>query len=258
MDSQTPSKVDIPGLSEAVEKALSELVQKTVEAFGKDLQSVVLFGSGAEGRLRSTSDLNLLFIVDAFRQDLVDPIRVALQTAQAAAKAQVMFVRRAELEVAAEAFALKFADISRRHKILYGENLVAGLTPSRKAVVRELKQALLNLTIRFRGRYAAVSLREEQLTLVIAEAAGPLRAAAASLLVLEGRQAVSPKEALETIVQALGWDNGPEMLRSISEAREKGTLPAGVGPALLFRMIELAQALGDRVERLGENVSESV
>lgn len=254
MNSQTPSKVSIPGLSKAVEKTLGDLVQKTVEAFGKDLQSVVLFGSGAEGRLRSTSDVNLLFIVDGFRQDLVDPIREALQTAQAAAKAQVMFVRRAELEEAAEAFALKFTDIARRHKMLYGEDLVAGLTPSRKAVVRELKQALLNLTIRFRGRYAAVSLREEQISLIIAEAAGPLRAAAASLLVLEGHQAVSPKEALETIVQDLGWDQGPKMMRSISEAREKGTLPAGVGPDLLFQMIELAQALYDRVERQGENV----
>jgi predicted nucleotidyltransferase len=254
MDSQTPVIISIPGLSEPVVKALSNLVKKTIETFGQDLRSVVLFGSGAEGRLRPTSDVNLLFIVDRFSKDLVDPIREALQTAQAAAKAQVMFIRRVELENAAETFALKFADIARRHKILYGEDLVAGLTPSRKAIINALKQALLNMTIRFRGRYASVSLQEEQITMVIAEATGPLRAAAASLLALEGHHAASPKEALATVVQSLEWAGGHDLLRSISEAREKGTLPAGVAPALLFQMIDLAEALyrrGERVESHG-------
>ena len=39
-------------------QVLEELVAALVETAGSQLDSVILFGSGAEGRLRSTSDLN--------------------------------------------------------------------------------------------------------------------------------------------------------------------------------------------------------
>jgi hypothetical protein len=101
-----------------------------------------------------------------------------------------------------------------------------------------------------RSRYALVSLREEQLAGVVADAAGPLRASAAQILVLEGRAAASPKAALETLVAEAGRGVWQEALAQLSQAREHGTLPAGAaGPALLA-LIELAQAMRERVKAL--------
>ena len=55
------------------------------------------------------------------------------------------------------------------------------------------------MTLRWRQQYAAAGLHGGQLGELVAEAAGPLRAAAATLLELEGKPFDSPKQALETI-----------------------------------------------------------
>jgi predicted nucleotidyltransferase len=81
------------------------------------LLSVVLFGSAAEGKLRATSDVNLILVLSAFEQVKVDPLRQPLRIAQAAIKLQPMFLLKAELPRAARSFAPKFADILRRRVI---------------------------------------------------------------------------------------------------------------------------------------------
>lgn len=258
MKSQSVTGNQTSGLPPHVDKALSTLIAAARESFGSDLRSVVLFGSGAEGKLRMTSDVNLLFILNRFIQSQIDTIREPLRAAHVAARVEVMFLLDSELKTAADAFAVKFSDISRRHLVLYGENLVKGLTPSRDAKIQKLKQILVNLVLRLRARYAMTSLREEQLATVIAEAAAPLRAAAATLLELEGQSAPSPKEALETVLKSLKWDRWKETVDFVSEAREKRSLPSGVGPSVVFRLIEIAEGLGAYLERMARDDSESI
>lgn len=236
-------------LPEDVRRVIDDLVDAARASFGETLRSVVLYGSGAEGRLRATSDVNLLFIVARF-DSAVDAFREPFRFAQAAANVRAMFVLEAELSEAAEAFAQKFADIERRHVVLHGDDLLARMTIPRTALVRRLRQVLLNLTLRLRGSYVEQSLREEQCAVTIAEAAAPLRTAAASILELEGRGTLAPKEALEAIVRELGEARFEELLPHVSEARERRVLPAGRAAALLFATIELARALHARAHRL--------
>lgn len=236
-------------LPDDVRRVLDDLVESARAAFGGTLRSVVLYGSGAEGRLRATSDVNLLFVLSRFGTE-VDGFREPFRYAQAAANVTAMFVLEEELSDAAQAFAQKFADIERRHMVLYGEDLLSRLDIPRPALVRRVQQVLLNLTLRLRGSYVEQSLREEQCALTVAEAAGPLRTSAASILELEGRGRLAPKEALETLARELGDARHEELLPHISEAREQRVLPAGRAAALLFATLELARALHERSHRL--------
>jgi len=177
-----------PALPDDVRRVLDNLVVSARNAFGDALLSITLYGSGAEGRLRATSDVNLLFVLTHFGAS-ADPFREAYRAAVAAANVTAMFVLDSELEDAAEAFAQKFADIHRRHVVLYGDDVVSRLRIPREALVRRLNQVLLNLSIRLRQSYVERSLREEQCALVVAEAAAPLRTSAASILELEGHEA---------------------------------------------------------------------
>jgi predicted nucleotidyltransferase len=246
----SPSESSLPA---QVGPVLDELVGAARTALADNLRSVVLFGSAAEGQLRATSDVNLIMVLRCFERAQVDGLREALRMAHAAARVAVMFVLEAELPVAAEAFAVKFADIGRRRRVLYGEDVFARLTPSREAQIQRLKQVLVNLTLRLRSRYALVSLREAQLAVVLADAVGPLRAAAAAMLELEGQPAASPKVAFVTVAQSLGVTG--EMLAQLSEARETSALPAGVAGTVLFRLLELAGQMRGRVERLGAHAA---
>lgn len=232
-------------LPEPIRKVLGDLLDAARAAFGDRLRSAVLYGSAAEGRLRPTSDVNLLFVLTKF-DSAVDALREPFRFARTAANVQAMFVLESELPEAAEAFAQKFADIERRHVVLYGDEL--RFTIPRPALVRRLRQVLLNLTLRLRDAYVERSLREEQCAITVAEAAAPLRTSAASILELEGRGTLPPKEALAALVRELG--RFEELLPHLSEAREQRALPAGQAAAILFSTMELAGALHERALRL--------
>jgi hypothetical protein len=237
-------------LPAATEQLLSRLVESARRCFQDDLKSIVLFGSGAEGRLRATSDLNLLVVLKRFDKAQVDGFREPLRAAQMAGQASAMFVLESELPAAAEAFAVKFDDIGRRRRVLYGEDVIAGLATPREAKKQRLRQVLMNLTLRLRNQYAAMSLREEQLAVAVADAAGPLRSAAATLLELEGQAVASPKEALERVAGGLEGPEWPQLLAQLTEARQSRRLPPGAAGAAMFRLMDLVHQMRLRAERL--------
>lgn len=234
-----------------VTSVLSDFVNSAKEAFGSDLRSVVLYGSGAEGKLRPTSDVNLILVLAAFNQPQADQLREPLRLAQAAINLRAMFLLESELRPATEAFAVKFADIARRRRVLYGDDVFAEVEVSRDDAIFRLKQTLLNLTLRMREAYVVRGLRQEQLAALIADVAGPLRSCASTLLDLEARAAASPKEALETVSASL--PDGPTRaadIQLISEARQRHALPNEVAAPLLFHLIDLARAMWARAAAL--------
>jgi predicted nucleotidyltransferase len=240
----------IGDLPAPVDRVLNEFLEAARKAFGDDLRSVVLYGSAAEGKLRATSDVNVILILSAFDPAKADRLRAPLGIAQAAIRLDAMFLLQAEIGAAVEAFAQKFSDVLRRRRVLYGDDPFAQVSVPRSAAIVRLKQALLNLILRLRAFYIARSLREEQLALVVADTAGPLRSCAATLLELEGQPAGSPKDALQRVASSFpdnGWDAA---LSCLSEAREKRVLPPGVAGPTLFRLIELAARMRARAQLL--------
>lgn len=233
-----------------VEQSINAFVESAKSAFGSELLSVVIYGSAAEGRLRATSDVNMLLVLKQFDPAHADRLREPLRLAHASAQLNAMFLLEAEVPAAMEAFAVKFADIVARHRVLFGRDPFANLALPRDALIRRLKQVLLNLQLRLRERYVLLSLREEQLALVIADAAGPLRSSAASLLHLEGHEAPAPKEALEKVVQDMNDVNLSAALHEVSAAREERQLRPGKASPALMGLIEMTQRLRERVERL--------
>jgi len=230
-------------LPEPVSQALGLFVDAARAAFGDHLRSVILFGSAAEEKLRATSDVNVLVVVRALDRGQLDAFREPLRNAQAAIKLQSMLILESELPQAAEAFANKFDDIRRRHVVLAGDDVVKTLTIPRDALARRVRQVLLNQTLRLRDAYAERSQQDERAAAAIADAAGPLRAAAAAILELEGRPASDPKTALATVV---GDSEFASILPHISEAREQRMLAPGTAAGVLFDLGRLAQWMHQR------------
>lgn len=229
-------------MCDSLTQALDAFVAAARAAFGPDLLSVVLFGSAAEDRLRATSDVNVIVVLRAFDPAKGRAFREPLAVAGAAIRLRAMFLLESEAGDAAHLFAVKFSDVRRRHRVLWGSDLFRDLKVPRAAAIARLNQVLLNLALRLRERFLEEGGREERLALVIADAAGPLRACAAEILELEGNPASSPKEALQKTAGA--------PLASLSQAREEGVLPPGVAEPALLELIDLAGRLRARAARL--------
>lgn len=230
-------------LPEAVRTALSEFTSAAQQAFADDLRSVVLFGSAAEGRLRATSDVNIVAVLRRVDPKKLEAIGEAYRFAHAAIRLSAMFIAENDIGIAKDAFAVKFADIIARHEVLFGPDPFAGLTVSREAALHRL----VNLQLRLREHYALSSPHGEQLARAAADAVGPLRASAAVLLWLESGTTVAPRDALLRIANEAG---STAALAAVTEARETGGVPAVGATATLVGAIDLATQLAARTERL--------
>jgi predicted nucleotidyltransferase len=230
-----------------VRQALAAFGDAARRVFGEDLVALVLFGSAAEGRLRQTSDVNLIVVLARIDGERLAAMGEAYRLAHAAIRLGAMFILESEIAVASEAFAVKFADIASRHVVLFGRDPFAGLTVSRESQRRRLHQVLVNLMLRLRERRALASNHEEQLARAAADAVGPLRAAAATLLTLERAAPPSARAALEQVAAAAGKT---EALKAMTEARESGAAPASGGAATLDGVIALAAAIEARAKTL--------
>jgi predicted nucleotidyltransferase len=237
----------IDQLSEPVRVGIGAFTAATRQVFADDLVSVVLFGSAAEARLRETSDVNVIVVLARLDPARLKAIGDAYRLAHAAIRLSAMFILESEVAVASEAFAVKFADIAARHVVLDGKDPFAGRTITREASARRLRQVLVNLVLRLRERYALASLYDDQMALAAAEAMGPLRACAATLLTLEGEAPVAPREALSRVADAAG---SAVALAAITQARERGGVPKTGGALALLGAIEIADGIEARAERL--------
>jgi hypothetical protein len=237
-------------LPDAISRSLQAFVDAAVATFGADLKSVVLYGSGADGSLRPTSDVNLLLVLSTFDSAKATAIRGPYSIAEASIQLTAMFLLESEVPAALESFAQKFSDVHRRHRVLYGADPFADVSIPRPAVIFRLKQVLLNLTLRLREGYVARGSAPERLSTLIAESAGPLRSCAATLRELTSEAVVPPKEALLLFVESLkepGWD---QILAHITETRGRAYLDPHAAEETLLRLMDLATRLRARVENL--------
>lgn len=230
-------------------RVLDDFVAAARAALGEELASVVLFGSAAESALRPESDVNVLLVLKDFPEKGVGDLRGALRAARAAARLEVMFLLESEIADAAEAFAVKFADIGRRRRVLFGSDPFAGLKVPEDALRRRISQSLLNLMLRLREAWALHGGNDDEAARAAANFAGPLRAVAASLLSLEGVPVPPPKEALRRIAATLPGDGWPALVESLSAVRERRPLASGEAARILGRLPALASLLRERARR---------
>ena len=71
-------------LSPLVAQLLKECIETAQTAYGQDLKSIILFGSAAEGRLRATTDVNIILLLTRLVQRAADLMRKPLRVARAA------------------------------------------------------------------------------------------------------------------------------------------------------------------------------
>ena len=134
-----------------MDRKLTELVSRLKEAAGKNLESVVLYGSAATGAYRpGSSDLNVLctlVTMDVHELQLLAP--VVLWWTREEKEPPPLFFLSEELARSTDVFAIESLDVKRAHRVLCGSDPVAHLeipmNLHRVQVERDLRLLLLRL-----------------------------------------------------------------------------------------------------------------
>ncbi|MCZ6750650.1 MAG: nucleotidyltransferase domain-containing protein [Acidobacteria bacterium] len=176
------------------EKLLEELVKRLREAYGNDLVSVVLYGSAAsDDYQKKYSDLNVLCTL---RQVGVPELRRGAKAIDWWIKQKQpapLLLSLEETENSHDAFPVEFLDIQQSHRILYGEDLVAGIQVDTRHHRRQVEHELRSDVLRLRERYLRLQRHDKEVIRLMVESLPAIATMVRHALILAGVTAPARK-----------------------------------------------------------------
>jgi predicted nucleotidyltransferase len=190
---------------------LEELVSRLKEAAGKNLESVVLYGSAATGTYRpGTSDLNVLctlVTMDVHELQLLAPV-VQWWTHEEKEPTPLFFLSE-ELQRSTDVFPIESLDVKRAHRVLYGNDPVADLEIPMGLHRVQVERDLRLLLLRLRQHVLHAGKNElEYTTLLKRTSSGALTLLRHTLLAFEEEPPDEPSVIFERVAALTGAEAG--------------------------------------------------
>ncbi len=235
---------------EASQVAIAELVGAVQSLYGDSLRTIVQFGSAVAGEvLTGHSDTNLLIIVDAVSlSDLLSKAE-PVQKWVAAGNPAPMLLTLAEWRSSADIFAMEYADILHRHRVLLGtppfEGMVVQTADLRLHVEREALGKLLQLR---RAIMAVGPDQQGQLRLLV-NGLSTLMVIFRGVMRVAGQKPPLDYAKLSSAVAVLAAFDGVPFERLVQHARREVQIPASDVTLVLTGVL---QAMGRLVAYLDD------
>jgi len=231
------------------EKEVNEIVKLLKDAAGENLRAVVLYGSGVGDEFRENSGLNILCLLQRLTGGVLESIRpAALRWLRRGHPAPLVFTLE-ELRNSADVFAIELLDMKARHRMLEGEDFLAGLevpmAQHRLQVERELRTNIIRLRqsfLRCRG------LRSELLDLMIASASSFGTLFRHALMAIGQDAAKSNRAAADQLGRLLSMD--PAAFHQVMDLREGKSAAGEMNVEKIFEAyLDLVTKTAEEIDR---------
>lgn len=164
---------------------------------GRNLIAVILYGSAAAGDATARSDLNILVALARIGpQDLRNAHACVREWTRLGNPVPIYFTV-SELENAVDVFPIEFHDMTEAHKVLYGRDVLAGLSISGQYLRHQVEYELRSKLLQLRRQYIPASESVEGLKRLMAESLGSFAAVFRAVLILSG---VNPQRTKHEII----------------------------------------------------------
>src|SRR5216683_2284528 len=189
----------------AREEKLTEVVRRLQEAAGENLRSVILYGSAARGDFHARkSDLNLLCILKSAKA--VDLSRIASVvrwwSGQLHEPAPRIFTHE-ELIRSADVFAIELLDIGQTHRVLFGDDPVAGIEVPMNLHRVQVEHELRTVLQKLRDHFLRASDDEHQLREIYGKSISSITVLLRHVLVALGEDVPTDKSAVYQRIEEL-------------------------------------------------------
>jgi len=129
---------------------LEELVRQLQLAYGDGLRSVVLFGSAVAGEHTKKSDYNVLVVVHALPLEKLRAVAAVSKAWADDGNPPPMTFTTSEWKSSADIFPMEYADILERHRVLFGEDPLAGMKVNPADLRLEVEQQAMGKLLHLR------------------------------------------------------------------------------------------------------------
>ncbi len=172
-----------------MEEQLSALVERLRPAFGEHLKSVILYGSAAAGDwYEQTSDLNILCVLDQISPPELVQSEPIFRWWREQGYPAPLLLSEEEVERSTDSFPMEFHDISEHRRILYGEDVIAGLVIDQSYYRAQVEHELRAKQIRLRQKAAEVLSNPDLLLRLLMDSASTFCVLGRHALILSGRR----------------------------------------------------------------------
>ncbi len=181
--------------------SLEQFTEKLKTICGDNLEAVVLYGSAAAGDYAANgSDYNLLVVLNDLSPAALRSMAKPVAGWERAGNSPPLMFTRKRLAEAADVFPIELLDMRDARKVLYGEDVIAGIHPDtanlRLQVEHELRSALIQLS----RNYLSVSESPRRLAaLLTGSLSGVLTLFRAALRLYESPVPTEKSQALEKL-----------------------------------------------------------
>lgn len=181
----------------AARAGLKNLCDQLQQAVGDDLVSVVLYGGLAKGEYSpGRSNVNVMVVLKNARVATLDKAAPPLRAAQREFPLAPLLLTENDLHRSTDVFPVKFLDIQRRHRLLWGKDVLNGLAIGKDHLRLRCEQEIKNLLLRLRRFYAERAHRSELLENTLSGAVSGFLTNLGILLLLKTGQAPDTKPAI--------------------------------------------------------------
>lgn len=175
-------------------------------AAGDNLASLVLYGSAARGTHAVRSDVNLLLILRDASAAALRPLGPVFRDWVRTGQPPPLVFSLDGWRNAADVFPIEVEDIRQGHRILRGEDPVAGLATTAADLRRALEREARSLLIQLRASYAAAASDGRALSRVVAESLSTVLVLFRAGLRLTGTQPPpDPASTVAAVAERVGF-----------------------------------------------------
>ena len=179
------------------------LTQDYQKVFGKDLISLILYGSAAGGSyVKGKSDINLLVVLTP---EAINRLEDCLTTVKQWRKCRVavpLVMTKAFIEASLDCYPIEFLNMKNSHILIYGEDVLAQLNFKPEDLRLQIERELKGKLVLLRQGYLETEGRTSQLKQLISRSVSAFVFVFNALLHL--KQASVPQRRRETIKEMAG------------------------------------------------------
>jgi hypothetical protein len=229
-----------------------QLVEQLRRAYGPELRSVVLYGSAAAGEhIPKRSDYNVLVLVDALSLDRLSAAASVARAWSEGGNPAPMTLTMSEWRGSADIFAMEYADILERHKILYGESPFDGIRVDPRDLRLQLEHEAMGKLLRLRQGILAAGGDGRLEGELLAASLSTIMVIFRSVARLQGETPAKDNLSLaQSVGRYAGFDPTP-FERVVRHVRGEQTIAAGEVRSVVAGYLTGMEKLVAHLDRLG-------
>ena len=235
------------------EKLLSQLVEKLTKTFGDRLVSVILYGSAASQEVHQNfSDLNVFCVLSQLEPVELQDSEPVFRWWREHKNPAPLLMSGEEVRTSTDCFPIEFKDMLECRKVLYGQDVIAGLVIDESFYRAQVEYQLRSKLLRLRQKAAGVLFDKELLVRLMVDSVSTFLILGRHALLLQGADAPPNKRAvLAELGSRLGLHAGPFL--TLLEIREGTRKPKEIDAMVVFAQylkgVEALVAAVDRLEK---------